>query len=300
MQKEKIYNYLEQNINSLQSNGKLSFSLAELRNEFSSYSLDAIKLSLNRLSKKGKIVSVYKGFYVIIPPEYSQRKILPPKLFLDSLFKYLDRPYYLSLLSAAAMHGASHQQAMESYVFINKPPIRPTKVEGIKINYVIKSEFPEHGLEQRKTAAGYLNISGPELTALDLVEYQQRVGGLNRISTIIYELSESMQPEKLKLVLQNKVSLSAIQRLGYILDVVLYKSESIPAQPGKEISSQPGDSRFLGSASGGDESLAQVLKNYLSGKKIFRVPLKPGIKKSNFPVNPDWKIIENYKIETDF
>ncbi len=307
MQKEKIYNYLEQNINSLQSNGKLSFSLAELRNEFSSYSLDAIKLSLNRLSKKGKIVSVYKGFYVIIPPEYSQRKILPPELFLDSLFKYLDRPYYLGLLSAAAMHGASHQQAMESYVFINKPPIRPTKVEGIKINYVVKSEFPEHGLEQRKTAAGYLNISGPELTALDLVEYQQRVGGLNRISTIIYELSESMQPEKLKLILQNKASLSAIQRLGYILsksialrDVALDKSESIPVHPGKEISSQPEASRFLGSASGGDEPLAQVLKNYLSGKKIFRVPLKPGIKKSNFPVNPDWKIIENYKIETDF
>jgi len=271
MYKEKIYNYLEKNINSLQAKGKLSFSLLELRNELSSYSLDAIKQSLNRLSKKGKIVSVYKGFYVIIPPEYQHKKILPPELFLDELFKYLKRPYYLGLLSAATIHGASHQHAMESYVFINKPPIRPTAIEGIKINYVVKSEFPEHGLEQRKTATGYLNISGPEMTALDLVEYQKRGGGLNRLTTILYELSESMQPDKLKLILKNKVPFAVIQRLGYILDVVLDKNE-----------------------------ISVELKNYLLNKKIFRVPLKPNIKKGSFTVNSDWKIIENYKIETDF
>jgi len=273
-----IHNYLEEYLHNLQANGKLFFSMSDLQNEFSGYSLNALQLNLKRLSRKGKVQFVMKGFYVIIPPEYQRKKILPPELFLDSLFRYLNRPYYLGLISAASMHGASHQQAMESYVFINKPPIRPTNVEGLKINYVVKSEFPGHGLEQRKTAAGYLNISGLELTVLDLVEYRQRVGGLNRISTILYELSESLQPEKLKLVLENKVSLSAIQRLGYILDVVIDKPESIALQ--KEISS--------------------ILKNYLSGKKIFRVPLKSGIKKEGFPVNPDWKIIENYKIETDF
>lgn len=278
MKPDKNNKYLEQYILNVQGYGKFSFSLNELRSHFPGLSDIALKFALNRAFKKNKIVSVLKGFYVIIPPEYQHKKILPPELFLDSLFKYLERPYYLGLLSAAAMHGASHQQAMESYVFINKPPIRPTNVEGMKINYVVKSEFPKQGLEQRKTAAGYLNISGPELTALDLVEYQQRVGGLSRISTILYELSESMQPYKLKLILDNKVSFAAVQRLGYILDVVLDKSES---------------STLL-------KEISLVLKNYLSDKKIFRVPLKPGINKSNFSVNSDWKIIENYKIETDF
>jgi predicted transcriptional regulator of viral defense system len=271
MQKEKIYNYIEQYINSIQANGKLSFSLEELRKAFNTNSLNALKLSLNRLSKKEKIVSVYKGFYIIIPTEYQQKKILPSELFLDSLFKYLERPYYLGLLSAAAIHGASHQQAMESYVFINKPPIRPTNVKGIRINYVVKSRIPEFGLEKRKTAAGYINISGPELTALDLVEYQQRVGGLNRVSTVLYELSESIQPDKLVDVLKNSISLSTIQRLGYILNIILDKPE-----------------------------ISSVLKNYLSDKRIFRVPLKSGLKKNGFPVSPEWKIIENHKIVTDF
>lgn len=269
--KKIIHNYLEEYLRILQANGKLFFSMSDLQNEFPGYSLNALQLNLKRLSRKERIRFIMKGFYVIIPPEYSQKKILPPELFLDSLFKYLKRPYYLGLLSAAALHGASHQQAMESYVFINKPPIRPTRVEGIKINYVVKSSFPESGLEKRKTSAGYLNISGPELTAIDLVEYHQRVGGLNRASTILYELSESMKPAKLNEVLQNNISLSAIQRLGYILDVILNRQE-----------------------------VSFVIKKYLSRKKIFRVPLKPGIKKEGFPVNPDWKIIENYKIETDF
>jgi predicted transcriptional regulator of viral defense system len=245
--------------------------MSDIQKEFSNYSLNALQMNLKRLSRKEKVQFVMKGFYLIIPPEYQNKKILPPELFLDSLFKYLERPYYLGLLSAAALHGASHQQAMESYVFINKPPIRPTNVEGLKINYVVKSEFPEYGLEQRKTASGYINIFGPELTALDLVEYHQRVGGLSRVSTILYELSESMQSDKLKEILKNKLSLSSIQRLGYILDVVLDK---------KEISS--------------------VLKKYLSDKIIFRVPLKSGLKKVGFQVNSDWNIIENYKIETDF
>ena len=266
-----IHNYLEEYLRNLQANGKLFFTMSDIQNEFSGYSLNALQLNLKRLSRKEKVKFVMKGFYIIIPPEYQHKKILPPELFLDSLFKYLNRPYYIGLLSAAALHGASHQQAMEYYVFINKPPIRPTNVEGIKINYIVKSEFPEHGLGQRKTASGYIYISGPELTALGLVEYQQRVGGLNRVSTILYELSESIHPEKLNEALKNKISLSAIQRLGYILDVILDK---------KEISS--------------------VLKKYLSDKIIFRVPLKPGLKKEGFQVNTDWKIIENYKIETDF
>jgi len=46
--------------------------------------------------------------------------------------------------------------------------------------------------------------------------------------------------------------------------------------------------------------LAGVIKNYLSGKRIFRIPLKPGYKKEGFAVNDDWKVIQNTKIETDF
>ena len=271
MKEAKSKHYLEDYIAEVQANGKLCFTLNDLRNNYNVNYETAIKFSLNKLFKKGKIVSVYKGFYVIIPPEYRQRKIIPTELFIDQLFSYLDRPYHVGLLSAAALHGASHQQAMEYYVFIDKPPIRPTNVEGLKINYVVKNSIPQYGIEKRKTDAGYINISNPELTAIDLIAYQQRIGGLNRASTVLYELSESMSPSNLREILNDNIQLSVLQRLGYILEFVLNKN-----------------------------NLADVIKEYLSNKRIFRTPLKPGKKREGFKTNEDWKVIQNYKIETDF
>jgi len=271
MKKSQIYNYLAKYIDALQSNGKLHFSLVDVMKEHPGHSKAALKLSLNRLSSKNRILSVYKSFYIIIPPEYRQRKIIPPELFIDALFAYLKRPYYVGLLSAAAMHGASHQQSMEYYVFIDKPAIRPTNVEGLKINYVVKNLIPVSVIEKRKTEAGYIDISNAELTAIDLIAYQHRIGGLNRAATVLYELSESMSPAKLNEILNDNIPLSVLQRLGYILEVVLHKKE-----------------------------LASLIKNYLSDKKIFRIPLKPGYMKKGFKVNDDWKVIQNTKIETDF
>jgi len=271
MQEAKSKYYLEKYIAEVQSNGKLYFTLDDLKSRYDINYETAIKFSLNKLFKKGKIVSVYKSFYLIIPPEYRARKIIPPELFIDALFAYLERPYHVGLLSAAAMHGASHQQAMEYYVFIDKPAIRPTSVAGLKINYVVKNSIPSIGIEKRKTDAGYINISNPELTAVDLVAYQHRIGGLNRASTVLYELAESMSPVNLNEILNDDIPYSVLQRLGYILDVVLNKND-----------------------------LANVIRNYLAGKKIFRIPLKPGNKKVGFKVNEDWKVIQNIKIETDF
>jgi len=271
MQNNKIYNYLAKYIEDLQSDGKLYFSLDDLINKHPDHSKAALKLSLNRLSAKQMVLSVYKGFYVIIPPEYRRRKIIPPELFIDALFAYLARPYYVGLLSAAVLHGASHQQVMVYYIFIDKPALRPTKVKGLRINYAVKNVIPKIGIEKRKTDAGYIDISNAELTALDLIEYQHRIGGLNRAATVLYELSESMSPVRLKEILKNDFPLSVLQRLGYILEFVLLKKD-----------------------------LSNVIKSYLFDKKIFRIPLIPGYKKKGFAVNDDWKVIENTKIETDF
>jgi hypothetical protein len=35
--------------------------------------------------------------------------IVPPEFYIDDLMKHLTRPYYVSLLNAAAFYGAAHQ-----------------------------------------------------------------------------------------------------------------------------------------------------------------------------------------------
>lgn len=218
---ERKYSNLENWTNQLLSHGKMAFSLAQLKKEFYGHSDIAIKRSLNRLSKKGTLLSIHKGYYLIIPAQYTSKGILPPQLFIDGLMNYLERNYYVGLLSAAAIHGAAHQQPQEFYVITSYPPLRPTQKKNLKINYITKTNIPENYIDQKKTETGYIKVSSPELTALDLFSYEKRVGGLNRIGTILNELTEVFQPQRINQAFVQLSSVASIQRLGYFLDIVL-------------------------------------------------------------------------------
>ena len=89
MASETNYKRLEHWIDEQQSKGKLSFSLNELRYKFNQDSDTAIKQLLERLTSNEKIVSVFKGYYIIIPPQYSSKGILPPSMFIDGLMNFL-------------------------------------------------------------------------------------------------------------------------------------------------------------------------------------------------------------------
>ena len=107
---------LESWTENLVSKGRNGFSIAEVRNNFSDQTDTAIKFALLRLSAKNKIISIFKGYYLIITPQYASRGILPPSTYLDAFMGFLERPYYLGLLNAAGYYGASHQQPQEFFV----------------------------------------------------------------------------------------------------------------------------------------------------------------------------------------
>ena len=259
-------------IEKLQRKGKHAFSLKLLEEELPNYTSTGYKRALSRLSDKGKIVSVYKGYYLIIPPQYASRGILPPAIFLDSFMNYLGRSYYLALLNAAAYHGAAHQQPQEFFVVINLPSMRPMLKKGLKINYIIKKEIPLKFLEKRKTESGYITLSNPVLTAADLFIYEKRVGGINRISTILIELAEAIKPEDFEVELIKSLPISALQRLGFILEHVI-------------------ENNVL--ADGLYDSIR------LSGAKLFRIPLKVKASTKGLPSDNRWKVIVNIHIEMD-
>ena len=254
----------------LQSKGKLSFSVDKLRVDLIDYTPVAIKRSLQRLSEKGKIKSIYKGYYIIIPPQYSVMRILPPALFIDNLMKYLKRDYYVGLLTAAAYHGAAHQQPQEFFVVTDYPRIKSTIKNGVKLNYLSINKLPTELIEKKKTETGYINISNPALTAADLIQYEDKTGGINRAATIISELGDELRPEHFCKNLISHVQGRTLQRLGYILE---YACEN------RELS----DALFL-----------QVGEN-----KMYRIPLKPSKEVKGFSSKNRWNIIENLKIEID-
>lgn len=264
----KIGSWVEQ----LQQKGKHAFSLDLLEKELPNYTSIGVKRALSRLSAKGKVVSIHKGYYLIVPPQYASRGILPPAIFLDSYMKYLGRSYYVALLSAAAYHGAAHQQPQEFFVVVNLPPMRPMIKKGLKINYITKKEIPIDFMDIKKTESGYLTLSNPVLTAADLFLFEKRVGGINRIATILAELVEIIKPEDFKVELIKIISITAMQRLGFLLEHVIEEAALADALY---------------------ESLRQ------SGEKFYRTPLKFKSPSKGFSSDNRWKVIPNIKIEMD-
>jgi len=260
-----IYNYLDKYLIEVRAQGRYAFTTEELKNKFD-LSPNALNQILYRLKQKKEIALIRQGFYVIIPPEYSKQGIIPPYLYIDDLMKSLDKPYYVGLLSAAALHGAAHQQPTV-YTVITKSPA-PRNVDKLKILFFSRQEFLQDGIIQKKTPAGYINVSSPELTALDFFDYTYKFG-INRIATILQELSEEMKPSLLLKIARQYPSTAAIQRLGYILETVA-----------------------------SSEKLSDVLWKFLNEKTFYPVPLSPQKDKKG-EIDNKWKIIQNMEIESD-
>ena len=260
---------LPEYIDSLQRRGHYTFSLDELRSEFAG-SRSALYLALNRMINKERIVSVHRGFYIIIPLEYQSSGILPADQFIDDLMNHIGKPYYVGLLSAAALHGAAHQRPQEFYVVTVPPNMRPLKKKGIKINFISKSTFPDAGIENKKTVTGYFKMSNPALTAYDIIAFEKRTGGIDRVAEVLAELSERIQPGNFRLYQEINVSVTVIQRMGYLLEKVV-----------------------------GFEDLENALYPIFSHLIRYPTALSTMQSKSGFSSNNRWKIIENSSIELE-
>jgi len=252
----------------LRSNGRYAFTIDDLINNVPK-TLKNLRKDLDRLRDKGEIVNIRREFYTILPDEYRKMGALPVEFYIDELMKHLNKQYYVGLYSAAMFLGAAHQQPQEFFVISEGPKPRMVQSKNLRINFNAKSRFPVNGIEERKTETGYFRISGSELTFLDLIYFEQSMGGFNRISTILQELSEGIRLNRMKEVLLNDFPVSVFQRAGYIAENVLFNNK-----------------------------LAIVFENNLAKNKYQPVLLKSSGKKEG-PIDPRWRVRINAQIETD-
>ena len=260
-------------IDDQQKRGRITFSFQEVIEHFSLISEQGVKNALNRLVKKTEILPVLKGFYAIIPIGYALRGMIPPELYIDDLMKHLNRQYYISLLNAAVFYGAAHQQPQIFSVIMSYPPLRDTIKKGSRIVFIAtRKTIPQAWLKPFRTEYGDIQVSKPELTAVDLITFQKDIGGLNRACTVLYELAESINFKQLDKDFFHYVPNSTIQRLGYLLENELEQSD-----------------------------LAEILysKSQEFGCNFQKIPLKYSKSTEDCETNAKWKIIINETIEID-
>ena len=130
-------------IRNCEIHGYNTFSFEDVREAFPNISDQNISNSLYRLTVKKRIVSVYKGFYVIIPPQYAAKGIVAPTYYIDQLMQYIEKPYYISLLNAAELHGAAHQRSQRFSVMTIYPSANVSKTKNNILDWIYRKEIPE-------------------------------------------------------------------------------------------------------------------------------------------------------------
>ena len=247
-----------------------AFTWNELVEGITGKSESLIRNDLYYAVGNGDVVSLRHKFYLIIPPRYSHSGKLPIELYIDKLFSFLNRNYYLGLYSAARYYEASHQQIQKEYILHDKSPLLSVSKGAVKLDFFTVSNWPEKNILNRKGDAGIFKISSPALTAADLLHHQSKIGGLNRTLSILEELFEEVEVSDINDLLSWYSQRSVLQRFGFLLNE--YNSNSEPAE---------------------------LIYSHLKLQKFYPVLLSPKSNQKAGAVNNRWKVDVNIKMESD-
>ncbi|MCL5261368.1 MAG: type IV toxin-antitoxin system AbiEi family antitoxin [Gammaproteobacteria bacterium] len=260
-------------IRSVRANGYHSFTASDALLQLG-ISKNAFNCGMYKLRKKGEIISPAKNLYVIISPEYQNVGCLPADELIPILMKHWNINYYVCLLSAALCHGATHQRPQVFQVMTEKQ-LKPLTCGKIRIEFIYKKSFANIPIQKIIVKTGYLNISSPELTAMDLLLYLHKAGGLNHVATVLSELLENITPEKILKLIQGRKENAWIQRLGYILEHI------DPIEIEKR------------------DRIVNLLYGFLKKRSMNYIPLASELPVVNQFKNNRWKVIENTTIKSD-
>lgn len=257
---------LADRIHALPAEGRYTISLEEIERTLPGTRV-AHQSALRRLKERGRVVSPRRGFYVLVPPEYVANGSPPASWFVDDLMAYLQQPYYVGLLSAAAIHGAAHQHPQVFQVVTTKPVAAMT-AGRVRIEFYRKRNFEHTATTRVNTETGTLSVSTPEATVFDLVRHFRSCGYLDNVATVIAELADAITPSALVRAAA-AAHVTEVQRAGYLAELV------------------------------GREDLARSLEEALATRKVATAPLRPGTPTAGGVASERWKLVINERVEPD-
>jgi len=247
---------VEKWVDDRQARGRYTFLRADAV-AGSGLSAEAVKKALQRLARRGRVLKVKDYFYVIVPLEYQAASGPPASWFIHDLMAAMQLPYYVGLLTAAAQHGASHQQPQEFQVITDKS-VRPLTVGRTRIRFFASKYAASAAVASIKTPTGIMRVATPETTAVDLVRFVKAAGYMDNVATILAELSPSLDPKKLVAAVRLVNDVPNAKRLGYLLDHVRARrlsepihawverqpSRPVPLRSGRSVKDAPEDRRW--------------------------------------------------------
>lgn len=257
-----LYYYIQD----LASKGRYQFITREAVEALAS-SPNAVRAAIRRLRDKGYLATPSRGFHLIVPPEYRVLGCLPAEQFVPQLMTHYGFHYYAGLLTAAQYYGAAHQAPQIFQVVVNKGRAA-IQCGRVRIGFIVRHNTDDVSKILKNTLRGVLQVSSPEATAFDLLGYPGYCGGLSNVATVLTELAEQIDSEKL--VEESAHSpLPWAQRLGFLLDLE------------------------------GKADIVEPLAQHVGKSAKEYVPLSPGRPDVSTERDPRWKLLINEFVEPE-
>jgi predicted transcriptional regulator of viral defense system len=175
----------------------------------------AVRVGMNRLRTQHLAFSPARGLYAFVPPRYRAWGVIPAEWFVDDLMRFLQRDYYVSLLSAAVRHGAAHQRPQVFQVITDKQTADRT-IGRVSLRFFASSDVNRAAREKVNTPTGTMNVASRETTINDLVAQPKAAAGFGNIATIIREIGPLDGNELARLSSPHPRSHS--RRLGWLIE----------------------------------------------------------------------------------
>ena len=212
-------NDLNDLLDAAEKRGILNLRTTDISKALPEVSPEALRQALRRQQEKGRIVRASRGsgHWVVVPLQDASVGAPPLEAWLDAyLSKSLQIPYYVGLLSAAEIHGASPQAVMVTQVMVGKTR-RPVQIGRHQLVFQARAHPETMPTQWHETPHGRIRVSTPELTAVELVSRQQLNGGVSRAFEVLQGLVDSFTLEGLTMALDAVQEVPTAQRLGALL-----------------------------------------------------------------------------------
>lgn len=249
--------HLKEILDTAERAGRLNLRTDEIAAALPDVGPEALRQALHRQQRRGRLVRLSRGaeHWLIVPLHHAQSGAPPLETWLDRyLGKTLGIPYYVALLSAAELYGASPYGVMVTQVMVSKPR-RPIRIGRHQLQFHVQKRVDQLPTRWHETPEGRFKLSTPELTALDLVQRESLVGGMARVREVLRALHDRCSAAGLSEALESFGEVPTAQRLGALL--ALDQSPELAAQVAQWLEGKR--HRAIVIESHADDGRAQVL-----------------------------------------
>ena len=249
--------------------GRYTFTTAEARAGSAGASEAAVAAALGRAEADRLIASPVRGFHVVLPLDDRGTGTPSWRRFLDPLLAHLGLPYYVGLLTAASIHGASGQAAQVVQV-VTAVRGGPCGAGDWWSSSWSGGPRPRHrsscGRRRRAGCAWRPPSSLPSTSSA----IQRRLPGGATWPRCSGDLAPSLRRAGMREALAVEPSTPELQRLGHLLERA------------------------------GAASVLAALETELAARRVGWVPLVPGERRPSKPLrDARWHVLVNAEPEGD-